>query len=39
MWIFKKFYGMLPRTPLESFLFLNQLQICSAEKKKTLEKQ
>ena len=31
---FSKFFGgACPRTPLELFLFLNQLRICSAEKK------
>ena len=33
----KSFGGACPRTSLEPFLFLHQLQISSAEKKKTLE--
>ena len=32
MYIFKKFPGACPRTPLESFLCFKQLQISSAEK-------
>ena len=34
MYIFKNFsVGACPRNPRELFLFLNQLQICSAERK------
>ena len=36
---FQKFSRVVcPRTPLEPFLFLNQFQTCSAEKKNTFEK-
>ena len=35
---FKFFSGNMPQDPLEHFLFLNQLQIRSAKKKKTLKK-
>ena len=34
----KIFQGSMPPDPLELFLFLNQFQICSAEKKITFEK-
>ena len=34
----KIFWGSMPPTPLELFLFLNQLQICSAKKNLRLKK-